>query len=217
MTTICGIDEAGRGPVIGPMVMCGVVVGESEEHLFKGIGVADSKLLTPAQREELFGKIINIADAKKIIIIPPEDIDKALNSKKSNLNWLEADKTAEIINELKPDKAFIDCPSNNEKAYWKYILKKLDNKKTKLIVEHGADINYPVASAASILAKVTRDREIENLKKEFNVHFGSGYPSDPVTARFLEENYNKYPFFRRTWESWKTIAEKRKQRRLEEF
>jgi len=217
MVVICGVEEAGRGPVIGPLVMCGVMMDEDKVSELDSIGVKDSKLLTPEQRENLFEKIKKIVRNYEIIILSPQDVDDALNSKNINLNWLEAKTSAEIINKLKPDKAILDCPSTNIKAYSDYVknLLKID---VKIIAEHKADLNYVIVGAASILAKVTRDREIENIKSKIGVNFGSGYPSDPVTVKFLKENYNKYPkIFRKTWSSYKNVVEKKKQKSLGEF
>src|SRR3989344_4241989 len=119
MPTLLGIEEAGRGPVIGPMVMAGVLIEESDSEKLKAIGAKDSKMLSAKQREELFKKIVKIAKSYKLIIIPPSEIDAALESRELNLNWLEAHKSAEITNEFKPDKVIIDSPSNNVKSYKK--------------------------------------------------------------------------------------------------
>ena len=94
MAVILGIDEAGRGPVIGPMVIAGVSIGEKDIDKLKRLGVKDSKLLSPKQREDMFDKIISTAKKYKAIIIQPEEIDSALKSKSLNLNWLEAIKSA---------------------------------------------------------------------------------------------------------------------------
>lgn len=214
---ICGIEEAGRGPVIGPMVICGVLIEKGKEKELKRLGVKDSKLLTPKQRERLFEEIKRGVNDFNIIILQPGEIDKAVDSDITNLNWLEADKFIETINVLKPDIAYIDCPSNNTGAYKEYIADRVKNKKTRLIVEHKADQSYPVVSAASILAKVIRDNEIEKIKKKYKIDFGSGYPSDPFTRQFLEKSYNKYPIFRKSWVSWKNIAKKNGQKRLSQF
>ena len=113
---ICGIDEAGRGPLIGPMVMAGVLIEEKDEAKFRAIGARDSKLLTPNQREDLFEKVKNISKKYKILVINADEIDDAVNGKDNlNLNWLEANGTAKILNELKPEKAIIDSPSPNIK------------------------------------------------------------------------------------------------------
>lgn len=211
---ICGIEEAGRGPVIGPMVICGVNIDDSKEAELKKISVKDSKLLTPIQRREIYSKIKKIAKDFKIIIVKPAEIDKALKSESTNLNWLTADKFIEIVNELKPKKAYIDCPSTNISAFKEYLAERISNKKIELIVEHKADARYLVVSAASIMAKVTRDKEIEKIKKKYNIDIGSGYPADPFTKQFLEKNYNKYPIFRKSWASWKNVAKKNGQRKL---
>jgi ribonuclease HII len=215
MPTICGIDEAGRGPVIGPMVMAGVLIDEEQSAQLKKLGVKDSKLLSPELRNQLFEKIIAIVRDYEVRIVSAEEIDSALNSPSLNLNWLEATKSAEIINRLMPDKAIVDCPSTNTEAYKAYLKNKLIKKETKLIAEHKADVKYPVVSAASIIAKVTRDREIEKLRQTFG-DFGSGYPSDEKTARFLKDNHH-LPIFRKTWQPWKDAAAQKKQKKLGEF
>jgi len=217
MALICGIDEAGRGPVIGPLVMAGVLVDEQDLPKLKSMGITDSKLLTKEKREELFDKIKKIVKKYEIIIVLPQEIDDALESDELNLNWLEAHKAAEIINKLKPDKAILDCPSNNTKAYESYV-KDFVKDVVELVVEHKADINYLEASAASILAKVTRDREIDKIKEKINKDIGSGYPSDPKTKEFLEKNYKKYPeIFRKTWASYQNIQKMKNQRKLGDF
>ncbi|MBN1385913.1 ribonuclease HII [Candidatus Woesearchaeota archaeon] len=217
MTTICGIDEAGRGSVIGPLVIAGVLINENDEQKLKEMGVKDSKLLTPKQREDLFDKVISAVKEYRILIIEPSEIDEAvLGPKEMNLNWLEADKSAEIINFLKPDKAILDCPSNNISSYKSYVLKKV--KDVEIIAEHKADMNYPSVAAGSILAKVTRDREIEKIKAKIGADFGSGYPSDPLTAKFVEKNFKKYPeIFRKSWETFRRSADKKKQKKLGDF
>jgi ribonuclease HII len=217
MAILCGIDEAGRGPVIGPLVSAGVIIEEKDEPKLKAIGVKDSKLLTPAQREVLFKKIIAVVKDYSIKILEPHQIDAALNDPDLNLNWLEANTMAAIINELKPDKVIVDCPSNNIKAFTDYLKNKL-KVKADIKAEHKADLNHPVVSAASILAKVTRDKEIEKIKQKIKQNIGSGYPADPITQEFLKKNYKKYPkIFRKTWASYRNVAGPEKQKNLGEF
>ena len=151
----------------------------------------------------------------KIIIISPNEIDNALNDNTTNLNWLEADTSVKIINELKPKKAILDAPSNNPKKYKEYVTART---KAKIIAEHKADSIYPVVSAASIIAKVTRDREIEKIKQKIKLDIGSGYPSDPITIKFLENNYSKYPeIIRKTWQTYKDVVNKKNQSSLKDF
>lgn len=214
---ICGIEEAGRGPVVGPMVMCGIVIDEINLSKFKEIGAKDSKLLTRLQREKLFEKIKKTAKAYEIILVSAQEIDEVLESDSMNLNWLEAKYTAEIINKLNPVKVILDCPSNNIKEYTRYVKKLLKNN-VEIIAEHKADVNHPIVGAASILAKVTRDREIDKIKKDIKIDFGSGYPSDPKTAEFLKKNWNKYPeIFRKNWYPYKKVVLDQNQKKMGEF
>ena len=217
MTLTLGIDEAGRGPVIGPMVMAGVVVNEEQTEQLRNIGVKDSKLIPPGLREDMFDMIKKIVTSYKIIIIPPKEIDDALESPDLNLNKLEALKSALIINELKPEKAILDAPSVNTQAYEDQVKFYLKNKNIKFITENKADLNYVEVGAASILAKVTRDREIEKIRKKYG-EVGPGYPSNPITQAFLRQNWEKHPeIFRKTWETYKKIAIAKNQKKLKEF
>ncbi|MDP3917428.1 MAG: ribonuclease HII [Nanoarchaeota archaeon] len=200
---------------MGPLVIAGVMVDESNLELLKKLKVKDSKQLTKLQREDLFEKIKAISEYL-ILIVEPEEIDAALNNPDLNLNWLEGLKIAEIINSLEPDEAIIDAPSNNIPAF-KEFLKKHIEVKADLKLEHKADEKYPVVSAASILAKVIRDREIEKIKTEYG-NCGSGYPSDPTTQEFLKENHSKYDkIFRKTWATYKRVTNSKKQKSLTDF
>lgn len=214
---IAGVEEAGRGPVIGPMVMA--ICAMDEEHLFKLkiIGAKDSKLLSPLQRDKIFEKLKEECEYR-LIILQPSEIDDALNDPAMNLNKLEAKTSATLINDLNPEKVTLDCPSNNITAYKNLVKSMITNKKTVVIAEHKADLNYEIVGAASILAKVTRDREIEKIKKKLKVDFGSGYPSDPKTVEFLNKNWDKYPeIFRKTWATYKKVADSKKQKGLGDF
>ncbi len=216
MMKVCGIDEAGRGPVIGPLVMAGVMVEEENVQQLKDLGCKDSKMLSKKKREELFDKIKAISQYF-ILVVDPEEIDAALNNPDLNLNKLEGIKIADIINNLNPEKVIIDAPSNNIEAFREYVLQFIDHKEVEMILEHKADENYPVCSAASILAKVTRDREIESLHDQHG-DCGSGYPSDPKTKEFLKENWNICPeIFRKTWATYEKVANTKKQKNLTDY
>src|SRR3989338_6116225 len=132
---IAGADDAGRGPVVGPMIIAGISIEESDIPKLKELGVKDSKLHTKKQRYDLYDKILKVVKDHKILIIYPLEIDNALESPDLNLNWLEAIKFAEVINYLKPDKAIIDCPSPNIKAYTEYLYNLIKNKTTQLVCE----------------------------------------------------------------------------------
>jgi len=218
MALICGIDEAGRGPVIGPLVMAGVLMDDKDLDKLKNIGVKDSKLLTEDKRNELFPKVLNIVKKYQIITVEPKEIDNAVRGHDGlNLNWLEARKSAEIINKLKPEKAMVDSPTAKPAKYKDY-LQNLLTVKVELKAETKADLNYLEVGAASILAKVTRDEEIKKIRKKIGHDFGSGYPSDPKTIKFLKENYGKYPeIFRHSWSSCQRLIGEGNQKSLTDF
>ena len=218
MILICGIDEARRGPVLGPMVMCGAFIDEKNLPKLVALKPKDSKLLTSEEREKLYPKILSVLKYYKIIIMQPLEIDKAVHGHDGlNLNKLEAKKQADILNEFNPAKAIIDCPSNNIKSYRLQLLKLLKNKNVELVLEHNAE-RYPLVAAASIIAKVTGDREIEKIKKQIGIDFGSGYMSDPKTVEFLKNNFENYPeLFRKSWFPYQELVNKKLQKSLSDF
>ena len=216
-----GIDEAGRGPVLGPLVMAALAFDKEGEKKLQWLGVKDSKMLSTETREELFERIREIVVDFRVEMIEPDAIDLSLTEENTNLNWLEADTSARMVSELAPQKAILDCPSPNTTAYKEYFLKKLSAEvrdKIEVVAEHKADVNYIVVSAASVVAKVIRDRHIEHLKSIIGIDFGSGYMSDPKTQEFLEKHYDTHPeLFRRRWKSYLSMVEGKKQKRLGEF
>lgn len=218
---ILGIDESGRGAVIGPLVVCGFMINEKDEKKLRKIGVKDSKQLTPKKREQLAQKIEKIASHIVIMRIPSCKID-ANRRRGINLNQIEAMKMAEIINLLEPDKAIIDAPGFNTNKFRDYLWSKLENKEVELVCENFADQNHPVVSASSIIAKVNRDEKIEELKKKVNYDFGVGYPHDSNSIKFLEmlavENNGKMPaYVRQTWDTVERIVNEHKQTRILSF
>ncbi|MBI2449486.1 ribonuclease HII [Candidatus Pacearchaeota archaeon] len=231
MKLMLGIDDAGRGPVIGPMVMAGCLINERIEDEFKKLRVRDSKLVPPKRREELASIIRKKALNYEIFTIPPDEIDDKLTKKRVNLNKIEALYAAEIVNRLNKSiehmHVIVDCPSNNITSWRNYLLTHIKNKENlSLICAHKADRDYVAVSAASILAKSTREKEVRRLKvvlkKEFNIHddFGSGYPSDPLTEAFLKKYFNVLKgegIFRESWATWKNHHAKTEQRRLLDF
>ena len=205
---ICGIDEAGRGPVLGPMIICGVCFSKSELNFLSKIGVKDSKKLSAKRRSELAIRIKKNCVSYKTIIVDAQEID-AREEKRITLNRLEEIKMAEILNELKPDAIYIDAADVNEERFKKSILKQLNYLPKKFISKHKADDLFPVVSASSIIAKELRDNIIEDLKKKYG-ELGSGYPSDIQSIEFLREwirEKKKVPHFaRKTWETTKNIV-----------
>jgi ribonuclease HII len=217
--TVLGVDEAGRGPIVGPMVIVGALFKKTDEPKLKKLGVKDSKLLTPKKREELFPKIKEIAKDYKVIEVSPAEIDQRF-SVNINLNKLEAVKYAELINELKPDVAIIDCPSPNTKSFAEYLSQFIEHK-CELVCENYADKNYLEVGAASIIAKVIRDSRIAEIQEAVGMPIGVGYTHDKVTLGFVEkalknnEWLNKY--IRKSWLTFQNIKNKKEQKRLGDF
>jgi len=210
---ICGIDEAGRGPVIGPMVMCGVALDSSKLGYLRDLKVKDSKLLTPSQRERIFRELTTVG-VHHVIIVEPAEVDAAVLGHE-NLNWLEARKAAEIITKLQPQTAIVDCPSPNLQAFAGFIAKLLPYP-IDLRCEHKADANHEIVAAASIIAKVTRDRLIEELKQKHGVDFGSGYMSDERTAAHIRTHPNAV-YVRKSWAPVQKLLAGKVQKGLGEF
>lgn len=197
---VCGVDEAGRGSLLGPLVIAGVSLKKEKIRKLKSMGVRDSKKLTPLQREKLYKKIIKFVDNYYIAKINPYTIDKSVN--KHELNNLEAKYMAKVISKLNPNISYVDSCDVNPSRFGKKISKLA--KKDRIKSYHNADNRFVIVSAASIIAKVNRDRAIKKIQKKHNI--GSGYPSDPKTIVFVK-NYlstkNDIPNFVRS--SWKTV------------
>lgn len=218
------MDEAGRGSVLGPLVVAGVAVEESKVSILSELGVKDSKLLTPARRRKLYGEIRKIASQVSWELIDPKSIDEVVfqGIRLLRLNRLEGESMARVLAKLDFDLAFVDCCDTNEKRFGTLIAELLfENRKRRaksqiqlgeknpylhrVRSEHRADRNYPVVSAASIIAKVRRDAYIERLHRIHGV-FGSGYPHDEITINYLKgfiERSENLPSIARM--SWATV------------
>jgi len=208
---IAGVDDAGRGPVIGPLVIAGIMVEEKDLPRLKNLGVKDSKLLSPHRRETLAEEIKKLALQFHVIKLSPTEIDKVVEKgvKLHKLNWLEADTMARVITALKPDIAYVDASDVLAERFGEHIKEKLPLK-IQIVSEHKADAKYTVVSAASIIAKVERDRAVEELAKKYG-DMGSGYVTDPKTVEFLKKwvtKYGSYPdFVRKSWKPAKRLKE----------
>jgi ribonuclease HII len=214
---VVGVDEAGRGSLIGPLVMAGVAMYEKDLDILKEWGVKDSKLLTPKKRGELEKKIKKFAKSYKVIRISPSEIDKR-NEVGTNLNILEAMKTADILNVLNPDVAFIDSPGGKEK-FETHIRKYMDIE-CELIVEHKADLNYPIVGAASILAKEDRDRAVKRIEKQTGITLGVGYPHDKRTIDGVKNNLSNGKLdkhIRKSWVTYDNIVNEKEQKKLADW
>ncbi len=205
-----GIDEAGRGPMIGPMVICGILIDSQKLPELERIGARDSKTLSHPQRLRLKEKIENIASRILIRTISAADIDRL--RQRTTLNEKEVEEFAAIAKELKPQKIYLDAADVKADRFGEKVgaLSGLASRGAIIISEHKADAKYPIVSAASIIAKVERDRRISKYHEKYG-DFGSGYPADPKTVIFvrnLVRNKQKLPpIVRKSWDSVRKIIE----------
>lgn len=209
MVSIAGVDDAGRGAVIGPLVIAGVLLKHKDLPILRKLGVKDSKLLSPHRREVLAGQIKEITQKISLLKLQPCEVDMVVRSgrKLHKLNWLEAQTMAKVIEELKPALVYVDASDVLEERFKQHILECLPFR-VDIVSEHKADRNYVAVSAASIIAKVERDREIAILGEVYG-DFGSGYPSDPKTMDFLRhlmKTFEEYPdLVRKSWKPAKRV------------
>lgn len=215
---VAGVDEAGRGSVIGPLVVAGVSFPEDELETLIKLGVKDSKKLTSKKRESLAKDIEYIASGIRYFELQPHSIDVVVTRgvKLRRLNYLEAVAMARVIRDLASEKAYVDASDVDEVRYGETILRFLPAR-PRLICEHKADSTYPVVSAASILAKVRRDALIAALKEKYG-DFNSGYPSDEKAIVWLKDWYRVHrswpSIVRQSWEPVKRIRLEASQTRL---
>ncbi|QQG39352.1 MAG: ribonuclease HII [Candidatus Aenigmatarchaeota archaeon] len=218
MVLVLGIDEAGRGAVIGPLVVGGALIDERDVQKLKDLGVKDSKLLTPEKRERLYAELKRVLKDYVTIHISAKEIDESRERK--NLNQIEAEKMAEIIRGLGADVAYVDAPQVSTGKFRAY-LEALAKNHTKIIAENKADVTYPIVSAASIIAKVERDWEIEKIKRAVGVDFGVGYTHDERTIAFLKtllDQHGEFPdYVRKSWITSEKLKEAKQQKKLKDY
>ncbi|KHO48235.1 MAG: ribonuclease HII [archaeon GW2011_AR5] len=215
---VLGIDESGRGPVCGPLTMCGYLIDESKMHELKSIGAKDSKLLTAEKRENMAPLLKELADDFVVLKITAKEIDELRNE--TNLNIIEIERMQHIINIMKPDKVIIDSPEVNTPAFSRKVMARVKDKSLQVLSENFADKKYPVVSAASVIAKVERDAEIRKLHEKHGF-FGSGYSHDEITIAFLKDWIKKNkefpPFVRKSWFTAQRIKEEKEQVPISKF
>ena len=199
---ILGIDEAGRGSVLGPMVIAGVIVPEKMDKVLERMGVKDSKRLTPNRRTILSRKLKKMFDYE-IVVISALEIDQ-MRADGVNLNDIEKNAMRDLIIRLNPEKAIVDAVDVKAERFQRNLC---ESTGLNVIAEHKADDKYIEVSAASIIAKAERDAQIAEINKDYIKMggIGSGYPSDPTTKKFLTNyTYDEMPEFVR--KSWATVS-----------
>lgn len=210
----CGVDEAGRGSVMGPLVV-GAVFVDSDEPL-TSIGVKDSKKLTPKRREAMYDEITAVAQWT-VVIASAADVDA--RRKEMSLNDVELNMFAEACSVRKASTVYADCPDVNEASFAHRLGALVPH--AEIIAKHKADDTYPVVSAASIVAKVTRDRMMDDIRAEFGTNIGSGYPSDHYTMDFIagwiKKNGRAPEHVRCSWEPVRQMLSARKNTKISDW
>ena len=212
-TIILGIDEAGRGPVMGPMVYaCAYWKEEYDNDIRKKFKFNDSKALKPEEREKMFEQIKthpNIIRYELIVLTSDYISKEMLKRQKVSLNEISQNSAKTLIKMARDKKVnirkiYVDTVGPAI-PYQNLLKASLDDQSIVVKVEPKADATFECVSAASIVAKVTRDSHIEIIEKE-DKDCGSGYPSDPKTKEWLKNNYdNVFGFGREVRFSWKTV------------
>ena len=204
---VVGIDEAGAGPVLGPMVFCAVVLSRGVEAILKAEGVRDSKDVPASKRELLRNRVVEEATEYDLIVVDAADIDRR-RSKGESMNKIKVQAVSDLLHGLQsnPDTAYIDAfdgiATKHDDEFRKQLIGK-GPKNTIVVSEHRADSRYTVVGAASLIAKTKRDSMMRQLEKGEGVTLGSGYPSDPKTLNYLAQCNGIFPSFVR--QSWKTV------------
>jgi ribonuclease HII len=224
---VLGIDEAGRGAVMGPLVICGVVCREDRTEDLTAAGIKESKCLKPDERTRACEAARCHIEDLLYIVLTPQEIDRGVRT--HQLNVLEARGMAAIINTLEPDLVIIDSvervrPDAVEAGLgirnFRHLIGGLVQRNVPIIAENHADMNYPVVAAASVYAKVRRDELVASLYEKYGEDFGSGYPTKRTFA-FLVEYFREHHRFpedmRSNWKTRRKIEEYLTQHGLPEF
>jgi ribonuclease HII len=218
VTKIMGVDEAGRGPVIGPLVVCGAHIDQRSLASIESMGLKDSKKLSAKKRESFAAELKEMLEFE-LVVLSSDTIDARVGSE-DNLNSLEVNCFADAIRAVKPGTAYVDACDVNAERFGHNIRRNLDFD-LEIVSCHEADNKYPIVMAASIIAKVHRDALICEISEKIGEDVGSGYPNDPVTIEFLKGYYRKNKRLpdccRRTWKTCDAIIADCLQARLFQF
>ncbi len=202
MVFIAGVDEAGKGPVVGPMCVAGVAIEEGRLSELEGLGIKDSKKISKKRREVL-SRDIKAVSSWYVFDVEAYSIDEL--RKVMTMNEVVLRAHAKVVDELKPDKVFVDAADVNAERFGTNLGKLLECR-PRIISEHHADDKYLIVSAASIIAKVSRDAAVRDIEKKIGRVIGSGYPSDQKTRAFVADALkdNDEKAIRVIRHSWKT-------------
>ncbi|HTT45944.1 MAG TPA: ribonuclease HII [Thermoplasmata archaeon] len=214
---LLGIDEAGRGSLVGPLVVGGFCISSDRLGELVTLGARDSKLLSATARERVFSGLPALGTCAQVVL-PPRVVDRAV--RRGRLNDLEADAFARLVREMQPDVTYVDACDPNERRFGARVAR-LAGGTARVVARHHADRDHPVVGAASIVAKVQRDRAIARLRERLGEDLGSGYPSDERTIRFVRAALVDRPttpsWVRSSWSTMQRVKPRRPARTLDGF
>jgi len=217
---VIGIDEAGRGPVIGSLFIGGFMVDESRLDEVEDLGVKDSKKLSDEKRESLAEKLREMGEPflKEITASEIDDLREVMS-----LNEIEIQGFTDVIERSDADKIIVDLPEPDGDRFINKMKRELPSRFSErdFVAEHGADESFPIVSAASIIAKSARENHVDELKRKYGYDFKSGYPHDKPTISFLEDYLNEKGELpeetRLSWSTAERIVKENSQKDLESF
>jgi ribonuclease HII len=203
--TVVGVDEAGRGAWIGPLVVGAVAVPRSGLDAVAATGARDSKQLSPARREVICRALAACARLDSIAALPQE-IDRHVAG--GRLNELEARLFGTLVRPFAPAEARVDACDANARRFGAAVARHA-GPEVRVLARHHADALDPLVGAASIVAKVRRDRAIRELAEALGEEVGSGYPGDEVTVRFVRRTVRPGdelpPWLRASWATTRRV------------
>jgi ribonuclease HII len=214
---VLGLDEAGRGSVLGPLVVGGFCCTEDDLPAVIGTGARDSKLLAPVRRAAIYDRLAAVGE-RRSIALTPRTIDRFVAH--GGLNELELRAFARLVRAFRPDVVFVDACDPNAERFGRRLAVE-SGTGARIVSRHKADRDYPVVGAASIVAKVRRDAAIEALQAVLAEELGTGYPSDPTTRacveRYARDGGRIPDWMRRTWETVQSVKRARPARTLDHY
>ncbi len=197
--TLLGIDEAGRGSVLGPLVVGGFLVRSEHLDRVAAAGACDSKLVGAEERGRIYRRLAHLG-RRFSVVLSPSEVDSAV--RRGELNLLEARAFGRIVREARPAEAYVDACDPVAERFGRTVAA-FAGTRSRIVARHHADRDHVLVGAASIVAKVLRDRAVARLRRTLGAEFGSGYPSDPRTIAYLRSALRapaeELPWVRHSW------------------